>query len=172
MASKISLEKLSKTQVFNDTFMCPICWLSPVRQGHFLKHIKCRSCASVQEKNTASRSQDVKQVPSQYCLNETAEDLYNNKEIKKLSRVATALELPPCADLITMGRRYIHMNNYLVNNSLSVNFSFTTFLMNTQKDTINRPKNLIVIDSPSGSILDALTLLVSQCLFDLYYFHP
>jgi len=165
MAPKQSKKKLSEAQLFIKTFICPICGVAPTREDNFMKHIKSATCSSIQERNTSSRSQQVKQVNPDFSISPDFEGIFDRPSLKKLTRLAKELELPPCYDLLNLGNRYVFMNNYKSYFLMAVNFSLSTFLMDTPKDTINHPKNLIVIDSPSGSIMDALTLLVSLFLF-------
>ena len=171
MSSKVNTRPKSNIQVFNNTFNCPICGLSPVRGDGFQKHVKSRMCLAVQERNVSSQSQNVLQAQYNCSTNKDPMDVpvYTNKEMKKLSLIAKELDLPPCDTLIKLGRRYVYMNNYVIKRSMAVNFSLSLFLMNSPKEAINRPRNLVVIDSPSGSILDALTLLVSSMLSLRYH---
>ena len=105
MSSKVNSRPKSNVQVFNDTFICPICGLSPVRGDGFQKHIKSRMCLAVQERNVSSQSQNVLQAQYICSTNEDLMDVpvYTNKEMKKLSLIAKELDLPPCDTLIKLG---------------------------------------------------------------------
>jgi hypothetical protein len=150
------------------SYICPICGTAPVKDKSFSKHTKCKACKDLQIQNESSKSLDIKEVQLQApSLIDEERDIFSDyilqykaNDLLLLSEVAEHANLPKCDPLITGGRRYGFLLEYVSKRSLNVSFPISIFLMDTPKETINRPRCLIAIDSPSGSLMDAVKLLV------------
>ena len=158
------------------SYICPICGTAPVKDKSLSKHTKSKACKDLQIQNESSKSLDIKEVQLQApSLIDEERDVfsdyisqYNMHSLQLLSEVAERANLPKCDPLITGGRRYGFMLGYVSKRSLNVSFPISTFLMDTPRETLNRPRCLIAIDTPSGSIMDAVKLLVVDT-FILWY---
>jgi len=157
-----------RKHITESTFICPLCGTAPVKDKSYHKHTKCRACKDLQLSNESAKSLNIKEVQLQApsLVDEDRDTIshcifmYTADKLRLLSQLSKQKELVDCDPLITAGRRYGYMMEYVSRRMLNVSFPLSIFLMDTPKETFNRPQCLMAIQSPSGSILDALKLLV------------
>jgi hypothetical protein len=146
---------------------CYLCGTLVKEWKSFNKHLKSQICMAhhaaliTPGTNVASTQLPVDRVfqPRRKNISQSCAMYYEGPEVEALKELAFNHELPNIDGLVTAAIRYYHMSAYLKMRE-NVNFSLSTFLMDTPDKTINRPNNLIVIDTPLGSLMECIQFLV------------
>ena len=167
-AIKTPKRKFREVPKTSNIYLCPMCGAaSLIKEKSFYKHLTTKACCEIQQRDMSLRSSILTRLlfhnpPKLNFFGDTVTRglfTYDKVMIANLSALTNAANLPSCSNLIDAGQRYGYMYEYVRKRSFSVNFSVSTFLLDVSRKGYH-PGYSIAVDTPSGSLMDAVNLSV------------